>query len=576
MPGEPAFLLAQSIANLSKVISSTKGAFDRIATRSEEIDLAADLREGLEQAVTSSTISNVLRKVLDKNLGGKATKDIAENLAKASKYRQQYLSSRSEEAAAGKNEKSVFSQLMAAVPGSKQWTTLNQKHSDALNRLTVAMNETVKNQARMRTALARGRAVALSPQSALGASEGLSGVLAKGSIIAAVFTEVIGLAANAVRAFQFALRDGSSVIQQYSMYGVGAMHAASIEYIGDLQRLHYISSKLSDDMIRFSIESTKSKNKWKDFDVLFEKLRLSADTAWSRLSGWAGDIASSGAKQISKMLISLRDSTKGKIDPFSFMIHQLLKDFKGLDESADALTKAMIAARKAALEHPGAPIPAGLNPIEEAIRKEIMFPPKPFVPPLMPEGGKPAPGGPGGPGGEEPLVPGAPVPPAAPGKPAPPGIPHPGGFPVPPPAAPPPPPLTLTPTPTPIMGPEIERLVQNIKNIDADPSEVEMIMDGPRPQRSQAQQRRAADIAMNDVKRFMPRDSKDEKMAERSSMTDTRESSRKEIAESSSLAQNFENIDRQRRLSEGLSTPFGIDVNGWNLPFPKPNRIIFS
>lgn len=279
------------------VIASSKKLKENIDKSDELFGTSNRLKNELTAAVTSPVLFKKLNEVLAKNLGGKATPEIRQNLAKAAALKKQYMASR-------KAQQKIDVQIAVAkarrphVQSASALASLNRKIASLQSQSSTAGTNAFKQRWAMKAALARSQKAALSKNSKVGAISKF-GVLSKAAGYAGI---AVGAVVEGIKFFDEKIRESAQIVSKYSHFSVGGMHAAQLMYVKDIQRNIYASRALSGSMYDFAQANSDMKDSWKGINVTLDKLTLALGTVGSKLGTAVGKTLDPVAKAFDKFM----------------------------------------------------------------------------------------------------------------------------------------------------------------------------------------------------------------------------------------------------------------------------------
>jgi hypothetical protein len=294
--------LINSMERLKKVFDGISDSSKKVKENIKEHDSSLDLKKAIESATTSPVLFKKLSEVLSRNLGGKATPEIRENLAKASQYRKEYMGARKDYARIDKE----VDALKASRPLAKNaaaLAALNAKITEKETQRADTGIDIVKYKNLMSVGLERTRKAALGAGSALESIVNPISHLGKAAGFAGVALQA---APKIIDFFDQKLKESAFIIQRYSHFSIGGMHSAQLMYVRDLQRNIYASRSLSGSMYEFARANSDMKDSWKGINIVLDKLTLALGTVGSRLAQGVGMILDPVAKGFDKMMGGLR------------------------------------------------------------------------------------------------------------------------------------------------------------------------------------------------------------------------------------------------------------------------------
>jgi hypothetical protein len=239
----------------------------------EEIDITINLENQLQSAVTSSATVKKLSEVLRRGIGGAATPQIRENLAKAARYRR--------EAQAAKRQ-------LAKMAANPKGTPIQQAMKRADLHFKIAKYRQIT-----RSSLARAKGAAL----------GKGGIPQARSTLAKIATRsrIAGSANALIGAFQLARKsvDMASIsLHKFSQFpSHHAIRAGITEEIGDLRRNIMISREIGEDLLKFANASKRAKDAFAGITIVWEKAKIRLGTGILDIVGKVGEALGLGGGQ---------------------------------------------------------------------------------------------------------------------------------------------------------------------------------------------------------------------------------------------------------------------------------------
>jgi hypothetical protein len=334
------------------VISSGAKLKENIDKSDEMFGTSNRLKNELTAAVTSPVLFKKLNEVLSKNLGGKNTLQIKQNLAKASTFRKQYLASQKAQRKIGVQIATAQAQRPHAR-SAQALATLNRKIANLQAQHGTAGMNAFKQRWAMKAALTRSQKAALSKGSNVGTLSKL-GMLSKAAGVAGI---AIGVAVEGIKFFDEKIRESGQIIDKYSRFSVGGMHASSLMFIRDIHRNVESSRALGGSMLEFAKANADMKDSWKTTNIVLDKFTLALGTAGSKVGGAIGKFFEPIHKGFDTFMGGLNKGNRGMqalalaMGPLGAALIGVAKaaDWKTQEEELQAV-KDRIARRKAAIQ----------------------------------------------------------------------------------------------------------------------------------------------------------------------------------------------------------------------------------
>lgn len=335
--GESIAGLINAMSRLERVMAGAIFASKKIKEQSDKqnqlSEISNQLKADITAAVTSPVLFKKLNEVLARNLGGSATPEIKQNLAKASVLRRQYMSSRMQQQKMSQKIQQMIAQRPHAA-NRAVLNKLNQKITDAQAKLSNIDSAGFKQRWAMKAALSRAQKAAIGKGSNLGKISKV-GIASKAL---GQFGVALKAGTGIVEFFNDKMKESGDIIGHYSRYSLGGLQASSMMYIRDIQRNIYSSRALSSSMYDFAKANSDMKDSWKNINMTLDKLTLTFGTLGSKMWGSFGDLLDPLADRMDGFMKSLKDGTSSIPELIAGMIPGGL-GFVILDPLRDALKK---------------------------------------------------------------------------------------------------------------------------------------------------------------------------------------------------------------------------------------------
>jgi hypothetical protein len=335
------------------VIASGAKLKENIDKSDEMFGTSNRLKNELTAAVTSPVLFKKLGEVLEKKLGGKNTPIIRQNLAKASAFRKQYLASQ-------KAQRKIGVQIATAqaqrphVRSAQALAALNRKIANLQAQHGTAGMNAFKQRWAMKAALTRSQKAALSKGSNVGTLSKL-GMLSKAAGFAGI---ALSASTKIISMWDEKLRESALIIDKYSRFSVGGMHASTLMFIRDIHRNVQSSRALGGSMLEFARANANMKDSWRDTNIVIDRFSLALGTVGSKLGNAVGNMVAPMAKGFDMMMGKFAKMTKAQALAASIIGGPLVGSLVGLAKAAQWKTqdeelqavKDRIARRRAAIQ----------------------------------------------------------------------------------------------------------------------------------------------------------------------------------------------------------------------------------